>query len=109
MSRVGIRALLLSLSFAVLGLLSTTLAAEFTGPVISVLDGDTIEVLHNIHPERVRLSGIDCPEKGQAFSYRAKQAVSALAFGKEVIFQTHGQDISRPALTRWNRCQSRTR
>ena len=28
-------------------------AADFTGPVVSVLDGDTIEVLHNTHPERI--------------------------------------------------------
>jgi endonuclease YncB( thermonuclease family) len=40
--------------------------ADFTGPVVSVLDGDTLEVLHNNHAERIRLSGIDCPEKGQA-------------------------------------------
>jgi endonuclease YncB( thermonuclease family) len=40
-------------------------AADYTGRVVGVLDGDTIEVLHNTHPERVRLSGIDCPEKGQ--------------------------------------------
>src|SRR5512144_707024 len=66
--------------------------ADFTGPVVSVLDGDTIEVLHNTYPERVRLSGIDCPEKGQAFGTRAKQAVSTLVFGKDVILQTHGQD-----------------
>jgi len=32
--------------------------ADFTGPVVSVLDGDTIEVLHNTYPERVRLSGM---------------------------------------------------
>ena len=37
--------------------------ASITGPGVSVLDGDTIEVLHNQHPERIRLSGIDCPEK----------------------------------------------
>ena len=37
--------------------------ASFTGPVVSVLDGDTIEVLHNTRPERICLSGIDCPEK----------------------------------------------
>jgi endonuclease YncB( thermonuclease family) len=37
--------------------------ADFSGPVVSVLDGDTIEVLHNRHPDRIRLSGIDCPEK----------------------------------------------
>ena len=57
--------------------------AGFTGPVVSVIDGDTIEVLHYTQPERVRLSGIDCPEKGQAFGNRAKQAVSALVFGRE--------------------------
>src|SRR5215510_5776298 len=68
------------------------LAADYSGPVVSVLDGDTIEVLHNTHPERVRLSGIDCPEKGQAYGNRAKQAASALVFGKDVILQTHGQD-----------------
>jgi micrococcal nuclease len=43
------------------------LAADFTGPVVSILDGDTIEVLHNQRPERIRLGGIDCPEKGQAW------------------------------------------
>jgi len=32
--------------------------SQFSGPVVSVLDGDTIEVLHNHHPERIRLSGI---------------------------------------------------
>ena len=57
--------------------------AGFTGPGVAVLDGDTIEVLHNTHPERVRLSGIDCPEKGQAFGNRAKQAASELVFEEE--------------------------
>ena len=34
----------------------------------------------------------DCPEKGQAYGNRAKQATSALVFGRDVILQTHGQD-----------------
>ena len=42
-------------------------AADFSGPVVSVLDGDTIEALHNTRAERIRLSGIDCPEKGQPY------------------------------------------
>lgn len=67
-------------------------AAEISGPVTSVLDGDTIEVLHNQHPERIRLHGIDCPEKGQAYGTKAKHATSALVFGKEVTLQTHGKD-----------------
>lgn len=65
---------------------------DFSGSVVSFLDGDTIEVLNGHHTERIRLSGIDCPEKGQAFGTRAKQAASALVFGKEVTFQTHGCD-----------------
>jgi micrococcal nuclease len=76
-------------------LLSTSVTASesiFHGPVVSVLDGDTIEVLHNQRPERIRLSGIDCPEKGQAYGKKAKQAASELAFGKEVTLQTHGKD-----------------
>ena len=73
-------------------LASPTLGAEFSGPVVGVLDGDTIEVLHHQRPERIRLSGIDCPENGQAYSKKAKQAASALVFGKEVTLQTHGKD-----------------
>lgn len=67
-------------------------AGNFSGLVVSVLDGDTIEVLNGHHAERIRLSGIDCPEKGQAYGKRAKQAASALAFGKQVTLKTHGYD-----------------
>ena len=67
-------------------------AADFSGRVVGVIDGDTLEVLHNRHPERNRLSGIDCPEKGQAFGTRAKQAASELVFEIEVTLQTHGYD-----------------
>ena len=63
-----------------------------TGLVVRVLDGDTLEVLHKQHPERIRLSGIDCPEKVQAFGKRAKQTASELVFGKDVTLQTHGHD-----------------
>jgi micrococcal nuclease len=73
-------------------LVSVVLAADFSGPVVSVLDGDTIEVLHNNRAERIRLNGIDCPEKGQAFGKRAKQTASQLVFGKEVTLQAYGLD-----------------
>lgn len=67
-------------------------AADFSGPVVRVLDGDTIEVLHSQHPERIRLHGIDCPEKSQAYGQKAKHAVSDLVVGKEVTVHTHGKD-----------------
>ena len=49
-------------------------ATDFTGRVVSVLDSDTIEVLNGHHNERIPLSGIDCPEKKQAFGQKAKHA-----------------------------------
>ena len=89
-----------SLTILALWLFATSVvnAADFSGSVVSVLDGDTIEVLHNQHPERIRLSGIDCPEKAQAYGQKAKHAASALVFGREVTLQTHGKDKYRRTL-----------
>lgn len=67
-------------------------ASEFSASVVSVLDGDTIEVLHSNRAERIRLNGIDCPEKCQAYGKKAKQATSAFVFGKDVRLQTIGKD-----------------
>ena len=72
--------------------------SENISPVIRIIDGDITEVLHNQHPERIRISGIDCPEKGQAYGMRAKHAASDLAFGKDVTVQTHGHDKYRRTL-----------
>jgi micrococcal nuclease len=65
---------------------------EYQGEVVRIPDGDTIEVLHNQHPEHIRLSGIDCPEKGQAYGDKAKQAASTLVFGKQITLRTYGLD-----------------
>lgn len=65
---------------------------EFTGKVVGVTDGDTITVLQGGKPERVRLHGIDCPEKRQAFWKRAKQLTSQLTYGKEVTLRDLGED-----------------
>jgi len=61
-------------------------------PVIAVPDGDTVEVPHNQRPERIRLRGIECPKKGQAFAKRAKQAVSELVIRREVTLQKFSKD-----------------
>ena len=81
---------LLILAFTVLA--CPAFAADFTGSVVSVLGGDTIEVLHNNRAKRIRPNGIDCPEKGQAYGKKAKQAASELDFGKGVTLQTYGKD-----------------
>jgi len=49
----------------------------FDGRVVGVADGDTITVLDSSNQEhRIRLQGIDAPEKGQAFGTRSKQNLS---------------------------------
>ena len=59
-------------------------AAAWSGKIVGVIDGDSIRILHDGQPEKIRLWGIDCPEKGQDFGNRAKQLTSALVFGKVV-------------------------
>jgi micrococcal nuclease len=66
------------------------LAADFTGRVVGISDGDTISVLHDGRAEKIRLNGIDCPEKWQAFGQQAKQFTSSLTFGKDVTVKTFG-------------------
>lgn len=58
--------------------------SQITGKVVSVIDGDTLKVLHDNRTEKIRLSGIDCPEKKQPFGQKAKQFASDLAFNKVV-------------------------
>jgi micrococcal nuclease len=81
----------MGLLWCLLMVVPSAMAADFKGEVIRVLDGDTIEVLHDKKPERIRLYGIDCPEKGQPFGQKAKQATSSLLFGKDVRIESHGE------------------
>ena len=69
-----------------------TQAAEFTSPVIRVIEGDIFQVEHNHHPEHIRLNGIDCPEKGQPFGLIAEHVAADLVFRKDVTLKTHGLD-----------------
>lgn len=58
---------------------------EITGTVTRIVDGDTLAVLSQGHETRIRLAGIDAPEKGQAFGQVAKEKLASLVFGKLVV------------------------
>ncbi|MGT7259820.1 thermonuclease family protein [Escherichia coli] len=95
---------------ALAGILST-LNLEIQGKVIRVLDGDTIEVLQDKKPVRIRLANIDAPEKKQAFGRWSANQLKALLAGQSVtvsytqtdrygriighVFTTNGTDASR--------------
>jgi len=57
---------------------------EFSGPCSDVSDGDTITVLNDRTPVKVRLWGIDCPEGGQAHGDEAKKYTTDRALNKIV-------------------------
>ena len=58
---------------------------ELTGRVVAVADGDTITVLDSSSVQhKIRLEGIDAPEKKQAHGQDAKAALSKMVFGKQV-------------------------
>lgn len=55
------------------------------GKVISVKDGDTIEILYNGASLKIRLEHIDAPEKSQPWGKQSKIACSDFCFGKTVL------------------------
>ena len=64
--------------------------------VIGVTDGDTVTVLWNSRPRRVRLDGIDAPELTQAYGAQAKKYTSSLCLGKTVRLVVPDKDKDRP-------------
>lgn len=73
-------------------MVASTPAGTVSGQVIGVTDGDTLSVLVDGRPIKVRLAGIDAPEKRQPFGTVAKTALSALVFGQPVTLQPSGKD-----------------
>lgn len=67
--------------------------ADITGYVVGVADGDTITVLDADKAQhKIRLTGIDAPEKRQSFGNRSKQNLSDMVFNKTVTVETDKRD-----------------
>lgn len=74
-------------------LLMPSICLAWTGEVVGIADGDTITVLRDKTPVKIRLYGIDCPEKGgQAFGNKAKQFTSKMVFRKQVEIKPVDKD-----------------
>lgn len=60
---------------------------------VEVIDGDTLRVAaENGEEVKIRLYGVDCPEKGQLFGTAAKKAVQDLVLNKQVNIVVHDTD-----------------
>lgn len=84
----------LALTCALCLTLTQPAAAEnITGRVVGVSDGDTITVLDSTKTQhKIRLAGIDAPEKAQAFGQASKQRMADMVFGKEVRVDARKKD-----------------
>lgn len=67
-------------------------AVVFTAKVIGVADGDTIKVLKNNRPLKIRLFGVDCPERAQAYGRKAKDFTTKLVVQKIVKIKVITKD-----------------
>jgi len=65
---------------------------DFQGKIVSIADGDTVTVLRGTEQVKVRLDGIDAPEKNQSFGTRSRDALAGLVSGKTVTVQSKGTD-----------------
>ena len=81
------------ISLCLLLLVSPVQAEYIHGRVVGVSDGDTITVLDADHQQyKIRLSGIDAPEKAQPFGQRSKESLSHLVFGRDVTVEWRKKD-----------------
>jgi len=104
----GLRCLACALLFFIGGIAE---AADFSGKVIAVLDGDTLLVLRNCErvepkapgtlrrppcggnrPAKVRLAEIDAPEKMQTFGETSRRSLSDMVLGKQVKVSSQAVD-----------------
>ena len=86
MKRLLLAVLLVVISFS-------CAAQRFTVKVVGISDGDTFTGLNRDNLQlKIRIYGIDAPEKKQAFGNRAKEMLSDLIFGKDVVVDIQSQD-----------------
>ena len=82
------RAVLPVLLSALLGALvaQPAQAEQRRGKVVGVTDGDTLTLLDEQRQQhRIRLDGIDAPERSQPFGQRARQSLASMAHGREAV------------------------
>ena len=72
---------------------SSVQAGTIAGRVIRITDGDTLVVIDSNNVQhKIRLMGIDAPEKKQSYGKRSKDNLSSLVTGKYVVVEYDERD-----------------
>ncbi len=88
-------------------------ADTLTGKVVKITDGDTLYVLDaNYKEHKIRLAGIDAPERKQAYGLAARKHLASMVAGKQVTIEYQKRDrygrIVGEGVGRRCRCLPRT-
>ena len=95
---------------ATLALLAACTGAIATGPfeirgrVVAIADGDTLTLLDASKKQhRIRLDGIDAPERGQPYSTRSRESLGQLAHERDAVAycsktDRYGRSVCRVAV-----------
>lgn len=84
------------IAIALMLMTSATNAGALTGHVVGITDGDTLTLLVDRQQYKIRIAGIDAPERHQAWGDKSKLNISRLAFSKTAIADC-------PKVDRWGR------
>lgn len=80
-------------------LFSSWAHTDFSGNVVKVIDGDTVDLLIAQNKKiRIRLADIDAPEREQPYGEKSRQFLATLIAGKQVFVKDKGKDIYQRTL-----------
>lgn len=87
------RLLRLCVALWLAALAQAALAEQFASRIIAVLDGDTVLIRQGGGVRKIRLAGIDAPEKAQPFGAEATQSLAGMVLKREVWVSTEAVDV----------------
>ncbi len=68
-------------------------ADTLTGKVVKITDGDTLTILDaNYKEHKIRLAGIDAPERKQAYGLASRKHLASIVAGKQVRVEYQKRD-----------------
>ncbi len=63
-------------------------ADTLTGKVVKITDGDTLYVLDDYQQHKIRLAGIDAPERKQAYGLASRKHLASIVAGRQVTIES---------------------